>query len=295
MTTRPVDTASTGDLTEVFYPETDGMPLPDGYFQDPIFREVISIFELYYIESPTTAVSGNTIIYYEEGNPRRMVSPDCYVAFDVSMESIERFNTYRNWEVGKPPDFVLEIGSPSTANTDLVRKRQLYAELGIGEYWRFDSTGGNFYREPLVGERLVDGEYQRLEMGIDADGRVRGHSDVLDLDICWEDGHLRAYDPADGRWLPNYHDVFAQADAMQAAIEAANARTRSAEERIESARARAEAAEERIESAKARAEAAEERIESAKARARSAEERIESARARAEVCRGAYRVCQSPC
>ena len=98
MTTRPVDTASTGDLTEVFYPETDGMPLADGYFQDPIFREVLSIFELYYSDSPSTAVSGNTIIYYEEGNPRRWMSPDCYIALDVSMESIEKFNTYRIWK-----------------------------------------------------------------------------------------------------------------------------------------------------------------------------------------------------
>ena len=280
MTTRPVDTASTGDLTEIFYPETDGMPLPDGYFQDPIFRETISIFELYYIEIPTTLVSGNTIIYYEEGNPRRLVSPDCYIALDISMESIVRFNTYRIWEVGKPPDFVLEIGSPSTANTDLVRKRNLYAELGIEEYWRFDSTGGDFYREPLVGERLVDGEYQRLEVGFDADGRVRGHSDVLNLDICWEDGHLRAYEPVDGRWLPNYHDVFAQADAMQAEIGAADARTKSAEERIESANARARSAEERIESAEA--QASEERSARESAEARLAEVEAELRRLRGE-------------
>ncbi len=26
--------------------------------------------------------------------------------------------------------------------------------------WRYDQTGGDFYREPLVGERLVDGEYR---------------------------------------------------------------------------------------------------------------------------------------
>ena len=226
MTTRPVDTASTGDLTEVFYPESDGMPLPDGYFQLPLFQEILSIFQMYYAGNPGIAVSGNTFIYYEEGNPRLLVSPDCYIAFDVSMESIERFNTYRIWEVGKPPDFVLEIGSPSTATTDLIRKRELYAEIGIPEYWRFDSTGGDFYQEPLVGERLVDGEYQRLEMKLEPDGRVRGRSDVLGLDLCWKEGHLRVYDPATGRWLPNYWDVFAQANAEQAAREFAETRAR---------------------------------------------------------------------
>ena len=158
MTTRPVDTASTTNLTDVFYPESDGMPLPDGEFQGLLFREIVGTLETHFNDNPSTHVNGNTFIYYEEGNPRRSVSPDCYVVFNISMESIERYNTYRVWEMGKPPDFVLEIGSPSTSTTDLVDKRELYARLGIGEYWRFDSTGGDFYGEPLVGERLVEGE-----------------------------------------------------------------------------------------------------------------------------------------
>ena len=48
-------------------------------------------------------VSGDTFIYYREGDPQRRVSPDLYVAFDISMESIVRFDTYPLWEVGKPP------------------------------------------------------------------------------------------------------------------------------------------------------------------------------------------------
>ena len=207
MATRPADTASTTDLNEVFYPESDGMPLPDGEFQAPLYREVLSIFEMYYEDSPGTHVNGNTFLYYEEGNPRRFVSPDCYVVFDISMEPIERYNTYRVWEMGKPPDFVLEIGSPSTATTDLVAKRELYAQMGIEEYWRFDSTGGDFYREPLVGEHLVDGEYRRLELEREPGGLVRSHSPVLGLDLCWDNGHLRAYNPATDKWLLSSRDV----------------------------------------------------------------------------------------
>ena len=75
MTTRPVDTASTGDLTEVFYPEADGMPLPDGHFQLPLFQEILSIFQMYYADIPGIVVSGNTFIYYEEGNPRLLCLP----------------------------------------------------------------------------------------------------------------------------------------------------------------------------------------------------------------------------
>ena len=31
-----------------------------------------------------------------------------------------------------------------------VRKRCLYAEPGVREYWRYDETGGEFYSELLV-------------------------------------------------------------------------------------------------------------------------------------------------
>ena len=128
---------------------------------------------------PGARVNGDTFIYYVEGDPRRSVSPDCYVVFGLTEAalhslSLEGNNTYLLWEVGKAPDFILEIGSPSTAGADMGSKRDLYAGLGVREYWRFDATGGEFYGEPLVGERLVDGEYGRLVMRAEEDGRVGG-------------------------------------------------------------------------------------------------------------------------
>ena len=183
---------------EIIYPETDGMPLPDGVFQDPLFREVVSTLETFFSEQPNTVVSGNTFIYYEEGNPRRSVSPDCYVAYDSDVELLLSNNTYRLWEMGKPPDFALEIASVSTATADTGSKRELYARLAIPEYWRYDSTGGEFYGEPLVGEYLVDGEYRRFETHRESDGRVWGHSPALNLDLWWDDGRLRFWDPCSG-------------------------------------------------------------------------------------------------
>lgn len=38
-----------------------------------------------------------------------------------------------------PPDFVVEILSPSTKKRDLVTKRDIYARLGIVEYWVIDT------------------------------------------------------------------------------------------------------------------------------------------------------------
>ena len=75
----------------------------------------------------------------------------------------------------------MEVASPSTASNDLGHKRDLYAQLGIAEYWRLDPTGGELYGQPLTGERLVDGEYQPYELHSDADGTVWAYSEALDL------------------------------------------------------------------------------------------------------------------
>ncbi len=202
---------TTGAATAIFYPESDGMPLPDGEFQAPLYIRVVGMLRVHFSDVPGARVNGDTFLYYVEGNPRRSVSPDCYVVFGLSEAaqkslSLERYNAYLMWEVGKPPDFILEIASPSTATADLVGKRDLYAELGVPEYWRYDATGGDFYGEPLVGERLVNGEYRRFEMRRENDGRVWSHSDVLNLDLWWDDGELRFYDPVAGHWLLSHEE-----------------------------------------------------------------------------------------
>ena len=211
---------TTRAATAIVYPETDGMPLPDGETQAPVYRRVVGTIQVHFRDVPGVRVNGNTFIYYVEGNPRRSVSPDCYVVFGLSEEaerslSLEGNNTYLLWEVGKAPDFVLEIGSESTANVDTGRKRDLYAELGVREYWRYDPTGGEFYGEPLVGERLADGEYLPLAMRHESGGRVWGHSDTLNLDLWWEDGDLRFWDPVSESWLLNHEEQKYRADAAE--------------------------------------------------------------------------------
>ena len=209
--------------TAIVYPETDGMPLPDGEYQAPLYRRVVGHLELHFRDVPGARVNGDTFIYYVEGEPRRSVSPDCYVVFGLSETalrslSLEGNNTYLLWEVGKAPDFVMEIGSKSTATVDLGSKRDLYAELGVSEYWRYDATGGEFYGEALVGERLVDGEYRRLEMRLEDDGHVWGCSEVLNLELWWMDGKLRFWDPAEGRWLLSHEEDRAGRMAAEARV-----------------------------------------------------------------------------
>lgn len=64
-----------------------------------------------------------------------------------------------------PPDLVVEVTSPSSRRTDVVRKRALYARSGIPEYWIVDPE-----RRSIEVLRLVDGVYEPLSA---AEGRHR--------------------------------------------------------------------------------------------------------------------------
>ncbi len=225
-------TNATQPKTEILYPETDGMPLPDSREQGSFLREIAIVLAGFFLDDPTIEVDSDTFIYFIEGDPNRRVAPDLLIAFGVSKESLERNNVYLVWEVGKFPDFIMEVGSSSTANNDLGPKRALYAELGALEYWRYDPTGGEHYGEPLVGEYLVDGEYRRFEMMPDPDGYPRAHSPLLNLDLRWEEDRLHFYDPVAGIWLENYQEVTARARAAEAKAEAERASRESAQDRI---------------------------------------------------------------
>lgn len=72
---------------ERLYPETDGLPLPDGLEQEPYFIEILATLKAF-LESMDVLVSGNTIIYYVEGDPTLSVAPDCYIAFGIGRAAL---------------------------------------------------------------------------------------------------------------------------------------------------------------------------------------------------------------
>ena len=179
------------------------------------------------------SVGGESFVYYNPDNLNDKVSPDCYVAFDVDAEAIVELNGYFVWEVGKPPDFVLEIASPSTAREDVTRKRTLYASLGIGEYWRYDATGGELYGQCLAGDRLVDGEYEAIDLQRQPDGELRGYSPALGLIVCGRADHqLRFIDPATGVYLLTLEEEQAARREERAARQRAEERVRQLERQV---------------------------------------------------------------
>ena len=154
----------------------------------------------------TTLVSAELYVVQAPGSPRRgRRRPDLLIAFDVDPAAYYRSNGYVISEQGKPPDFVLEVASESTAEIDLGAKRDDYQRFGIPEYWRFDETG-EYYGERLAGERLVHSEYRPIPIEQLSEDTLQGHSDVLDLDVRWHDGQLEWFDPATGRHIVTLDD-----------------------------------------------------------------------------------------
>ena len=141
--------------------------------------------------------------------------PDLLIAFGVDPAANRVRKGYLIPEQGKPPDFVLEVASDSTYRRDATVKRADYARMGVLEYWRFDSDGDRPHRTPLAGDRLVNGLYQPIPIHRTEEGAYRGRSDSLGLDLCWEEGELRLWDPVGRRYLQTFRELSARAQRLE--------------------------------------------------------------------------------
>ena len=144
--------------------------------------------------------------------------PDLLISFNANPAAALPRNGYLIPEQGKPPDFVLEVASESTGDVDEDEKRLDYARMSVPEYWRFDPSGGDWHSSHLAGDRLVGGEYRPIPIHRTEEGHYWGHSDALNLDLCWENGELRWYDPVARRYLPNFREKDEQHRAAEARV-----------------------------------------------------------------------------
>ena len=173
-----------------------------------------------------------TNICYDPRNLNVRIVPDVYVAFGVDAEAIRPRKLYLPWEVGKPPDWVLEIASDTTKRNDVENKPGIYALIGVPEYWMFDPTGGDYYGQPLIGRILADGVYRPIELTREPDGVLKGYSEVLRLSFCWDEGWPRFYDPSTGSYLENWREAQAARQSAEARLDDALSENRRLREEL---------------------------------------------------------------
>ncbi len=204
----------TVDDVSIEYPSSDGEPMAETKAQYVALTDTVSALENHFISRPDVFVGGDMLMYYRMNDNQTRVAPDVFVVIGATGKHYR--DSWIVWREGKAPDFVMEIASSGTWRRDAAEKGEIYAKMEVSEYWRYDPVGA-FFSPELVGERLVGGEYQPITLETDADGILRGRSDVLMLDVCARPGlELRLYDPESGLWLRTHRE---SEEALQAAEE----------------------------------------------------------------------------
>ena len=164
-------------------------------------------------------MDSDLFVYYvgrdRRGQPvRASVAPDVFVVFGVPDREDRR--SYVLW---REPDadirFVLEIASVSTRLRDHTAKRDVYASLGVREYFLFDPPGGG-RPAALLGLRLARrAATGRLRPSKLPDGRPGVPSAVTGLVAHIEDGRLRWFDPGAGVDLQTYDELADRGEAAE--------------------------------------------------------------------------------
>lgn len=236
------------------YPFSDAKPMSEGDFHGDVLDYAKGALRARYA-GQDVYMSTDKFLFLEEGNRRAAVVPDILVAFGPPSGPRQ---SYKHWEEGKAPDFVLEVLSADNWRNDVVRKPALYADLGVREYWVFDPRGVRTDGGPRLQGWRLDRSGGREPIPPSAAGAFR--SGILGLDLFRDGRKLRFRDPDTGEVLPEYTELVQMRRAESAARETAQVRAHAADARADAADARADAADVRLREEVAARQAAERRI-----------------------------------
>ena len=226
-------------------PSCEDEPVSQNSRQAVVIEEGAGSLRLHWRGRPDVFVGADQFVYWNREEPP--AAPDVFVVFGVPNR---HRSSYVAWEEGKPPDFVLEVVSPSSRERDKGPKPEIYAKMGAPEYFWYDPLGK--LEPPLAGFELCDREYRSLPEETLPGGVAGIRSKVLGLSLCVKatgpepmDVALCWYDPVAGEFLPARHQLAenkrqaeARAAAFQANAEREVAQRKAAEARAKQAEAR---------------------------------------------------------
>ena len=221
-----------GSAPTLVYPESDGEPMAETPKHQQVMIDCMDILRNHFHGFADVYIGGNMMLYYEEGNPRKSISPDVFIVRGLSKKELR---TYKTWEQPPTLDFVLEVASPSTYTRDFNEKMEIYAKiLRVKEYCIYDP-----YHEIdpyFVGFRLVSEVYKEIPFV-----NARIPFEVLGLELGEHEGVLRLYDPVKSAWLFTSQERVSDAEVRVAqesrARQEAESRAQHAEAELEKLRA----------------------------------------------------------
>ena len=166
-------------------PETDEVEYPEGNWiaqsvaHGDAVRQATTALHHHFRERQQVLVAMELMVYYQRDNNQAKLQPDVQVVFGVRRGDRSSFKV---WEEGKVPDFVLEVASPSTEGNDAEHKAREYARIGVREYWRLDPQG-SLMENALEGYELSAGQYEPLQPVVVAGRGGALRSRVLGLEL----------------------------------------------------------------------------------------------------------------
>lgn len=185
-------------VRDIIYPVSDGKPVGETPWHVKNLLYLFGLLDLWFADDAMVFVAADMFVYYEEGNPRRHVSPDLFVVRGIPRQTDPQRECYLFWE-NKAIDCVIELTSKSTRREDMNIKLPLYRDvLGVKEYFLFDPLD-QYLKPRLQGYRRSRGRFVPIKP---MDGRLP--SKVLDLHLEAEGEWLRLFDPVTQRLVPTY-------------------------------------------------------------------------------------------
>jgi hypothetical protein len=189
----PITAPLPGTVPDPRYPDEDGRFMGDTDFHNTAMSELWWTLAQHF-RQVDVYVTSNLIYYYKEGDPKSRRDPDILVAKGVGKH---RRRSYRIWEEKVVPCTLFEIASKRSWRVDIGRRRHLYTDLGVKEYFVFDPEGC-FLKPVLQGFRTVRG--RSVPMKPAADGSLI--SKQLGLRLVPEGDMLGLIDVKTGQPVP---------------------------------------------------------------------------------------------
>jgi Uma2 family endonuclease len=232
-----------GTAIDPHYPDSDGRFMGETDYHNESIIQIRQDLEDYFADVDTVYVASNIVMYFKRGDAKARKDPDVLVAKGVKGNHKRR--SYRVWEEKKIPQVLFEISSRRTWRVDVGEKRELYAQIGVKEYFVFDSEN-RYLNPPLQGFRSMHGKSIPMEW---TNGVLV--SKQLGLNLTTDGEMLRFIDAKTGARLLTRRECI-QREQLRADLE---------KERAELEKTRADGEKARAEFATGRAEFEKERAE----------------------------------